>query len=183
VKIGTQTWMAQNLNYRNTTGKSDTVGVCYNGLSSNCTTYGRLYTWSEVMAGSSSSTSIPSGVQGICPSGWHVPSDAEWGALLTYVGSDSARIKLSSTSGWDSCSSCSWPHGHGTDKYGFTVLPAGSRIDVGTVDVLGINANFWSSSEDDASYAWYRYFYYNLAYVYRSNYYKTYGFSLRCAEN
>lgn len=77
VKIGTQIWMAQNLNYsNNTTGSSDTVGVCYNNSADLCAKYGRLYTWAEVMAGSTSSASIPSGVQGIYPSGWHVPSDA-----------------------------------------------------------------------------------------------------------
>jgi len=180
VKIGSQTWMAQNLNYAGTSGS---VGVCYDNLSSNCATYGRLYTWSEVMNGSGSSTANPSGVQGICPSGWHVPSDTEWGVLLTYVGSDSARIKLSSTSGWDSCSSCSWPHGHGTDKYGFTVLSAGYRYSDGTFYGLGDNAYFWSSSENAASNAWRRYFYYYDAYVTRDYYNKTYGFSLRCAEN
>ena len=181
VKIGTQTWMAQNLNYRNTTGKNDTVGVCYNNFSSNCTTYGRLYTWMDVMNGSVSSVSNPSGVQGICPSGWHVPSDTEWGVLLAYVGLDSARIKLSSTSGWDSCSSCSWPHGHGTDKYGFNVLPAGNYGYYRTFYDLGFYAYFWSSSKND--WAWYRYFYFGYPYVARSDKGVEYGFSLRCLEN
>ena len=175
VKIGSQTWMAQNLNYRNTTGKSDTVGVCYNGLSSNCTTYGRLYTWSEVMAGSSSSTSIPSGVQGICPSGWHVPSDAEWSTLVQYVDSASGT-KLKANSAL-------WSTNTGTDVYGFSVLPAGYRNYDGTFRDLGGYADFWSSSESDASSAWYRDFHYNGAHVTRSYSSKAYGFSLRCAEN
>jgi len=177
VKIGTQRWMAQNLNYRNTSGKSDTVGVCYNGLSSNCTTYGRLYTWSEVMAGSSSSTSIPSGIQGVCPSGWHVPSDAEWTKLTnTTLSSATAGTVLKANSSL-------WSTNTGTDAYGFSVLPAGGRFNVGTFYNLGDYAFFWSSSEYDASFAWYRYFYFGYAYVYRYNLSESYGFSLRCLEN
>jgi uncharacterized protein (TIGR02145 family) len=173
VKIGSQTWMAQNLNY---TGTLESVGACYDGLLSNCARYGRLYTWAEVMAGSSSSITSPSGVQGICPSGWHVPSDTEWGTLLAYVGSDSARIKLSSTSGWSSSI-------NGTDKYGFNILPAGYRYDIGSFRSLGDHVIFWSSSEFGASRAWFRSFGYGSAYVIRNDGNKSYGFSLRCAEN
>jgi len=188
VKIGTQRWMAQNLNYRNTSGKSDTVGVCYNGLSSNCTTYGRLYTWSEVMAGSSSSTSIPSGIQGVCPSGWHVPSDAEWQTLEVSVGMSAAKA---ATTGWRGttegtklkANSSLWSTNTGTDAYGFSVLPAGDRYLGGSFYDLGDYAYFWSSSENDASLAWHRFFYLGTAYVYRNSNYKSFGFSLRCLEN
>lgn len=173
VKIGKQTWMAQNLNYA---GSSGSVGVCYNGVPSNCTTYGRLYTWSEVMAGSSSSTSIPSGVQGICPSGWHVPSDAEWSALVQYVDSATSGTKLKSTSGWSNS-------GNGTNAYGFNVLPAGYRQNVGPFNALGDIAYFCSSSEDAASNAWYWNFYCDYAYVSRNGSNKSDGFSLRCAQN
>jgi len=174
VKIGSQTWMAQNLNYA---GPSGSVGVCYDNLSSNCATYGRLYTWSEVMNGSGSSTANPSGVQGICPSGWHIPSDGEWSTLVQYVDSATSGTKLKSTSGW-------YNSGNGTNAYGFNVLPAGGRINLyGSFYDLGVDADFWSSSEDDASGAWDRYFYYGYAGVYRYSDSKSYGFSLRCAEN
>ena len=183
VTIGTQTWMAQNLNYRNTSGKADTVGVCYNDWLSNCTTYGRLYTWSEVMAGTSSSAANPSGVQGVCPSGWHVPSDTEWGTLVAYVGRDSARVNLSSTSKWDSCKSCTWTHGNGTDKYGFSVLPAGNHSDDGSFVNFGNSTFFWSSTENGI-YAWDRSFSSGYLYVeHHSGNYKSYGFSLRCLHN
>jgi len=177
VKIGTQTWMAQNLNYRNTSGKNDTVGVCYNDLSANCATYGRLYTWLDVMNGASPSSANPSGTQGICPSGWHVPSDTEWGGLLTYVGADSARIKLSSTSGWNN-------NKNGIDDYNFTVLPAGYRLSIGIFNYADNISIFWSSSEyKDTSYAWMRSFNYNYAKVGHGTDYKSYGYSLRCIQN
>src|SRR5215469_10890371 len=72
VVIGTQTWMAENLNY-NATGSK-----CYNDSTQYCDLYGRLYDWTTAMAGVSSSSANPSGVLGICPVGWHLPSDAEW---------------------------------------------------------------------------------------------------------
>jgi len=162
--------MAQNLNYAG-------AGVCYDNQSSNCATYGRLYTWSEVMAGASSSTSVPSGVQGICPSGWHVPSDAEWSTLVRFVDSATAGTKLKSTSGWSGS-------GNGTNAYGFNVLPAGACYNKRTFFGLGgYYADFWSSSENDAPNAWSRFFYYYDAYVNRYNINKSDGFSLRCVND
>ncbi|MCD4666000.1 MAG: hypothetical protein K8R68_12075, partial [Bacteroidales bacterium] len=75
VLIGSQCWMKENLNYE--TGNS----WCYNNDTSNCNTYGRLYDWIAIMNGEASSNSVPSGVQGICPNGWHLPSDEEWKIL------------------------------------------------------------------------------------------------------
>ena len=71
VQIGTRCWMKENLNY--VTGNS----WCYNDNTDNCDTYGRMYDWNTIMNGASSSNSVPSGVQSICPDGWHLPSDAE----------------------------------------------------------------------------------------------------------
>ncbi|NLB87119.1 MAG: hypothetical protein GX793_08675 [Bacteroidales bacterium] len=79
VKIGNQCWMKKNLNYETSNS------LCYNNISNNCDLYGRLYTWDEAMAGATSSTSNPSGVQGVCPEGWHLPSEAEWTQLTNYV--------------------------------------------------------------------------------------------------
>jgi len=177
VKIGTQTWMAQNLNY-----KVDS-SWCYGGVASNCSTYGRLYRWSSAMALSShydSSTwggTLPH--QGICPSGWHVPSDAEWNSLIQYVGFAAAETELKANSAlWRANTNT------GTDVYGFSVLPAGIRFDVGTFNSLGYDACFWSSSEYAASNAWNRDFDYDYyGYVDRNYYDKFYGFSLRCAQN
>jgi len=183
VKIGTQTWMAMNLNYRNTTGSSDTVGVCYNDLSSNCTTYGRLYAWSEVMAGSSSSASIPSGVQGICPSGWHIPSDAERHILITsQLDSAAAGTILKSTNDWYNTAHTVRDSG-GTDALGFRVLPAGYRYIDGKFSALGYYAFYWSSTEAEASTAWNWDFYFFIANTYHSSDSKTSNLSLRCLQN
>ena len=76
-----------------------------------------------------------------------------------------------------------WSTNTGTDVYGFSVLPAGYRINVGSFNYLGIDAYFWSSSEYDASLAWNRDFYYAGADVHRYDGYKTDGFSLRCLQN
>ena len=99
VKIGNQFWMAENLKYLpsvvGVTTASDSIPYCYvygyNGTSvaaakatSNYNTYGVLYNWQAAMAGSSSSSANPSGVQAVCPSGWHLPSDAEWSQLTAF---------------------------------------------------------------------------------------------------
>jgi len=176
VTIGTQTWMAQNLNYRNTTGSSDTVGVCYSNSADNCAKYGRLFSWAQVMNGSTSSSSSPSNVQGICPTGWHVPSDGEWTIMQTYVDASNTvdGTKLKSTSGWSTNT--------GTDLYGFRVLPAGYATG-GLVSSYGNDPVFWSASEYDATFAWGRDFYDDDASVYRHSSNKSYGFSLRCLKN
>jgi uncharacterized protein (TIGR02145 family) len=167
VTIGSQTWMAENLNY-------DTTGsVCYNNKESNCERYGRLYNWNTVMAGSSTSSSNPSGIQGICPSGWHVPSDAEWTALMNIVGS-SAGTKLKSTSGWSS-------GGNGMDDCGFSALPGGGCGS--SFFFAGSHGFWWSATERGASSAWYRDMYYLSDDVYRVNNYKTYLFALRCVSD
>jgi len=112
VVIGTQTWMARNLNY-NVSGSR-----CGND---NCATYGRFYEWITAMALTSQchDQSCTPEKRGICPSGWHIPSGAEWNTLTNFVGSSTAGIKLKATSGWNE-------GGNGTDAYGFAALPGGT---------------------------------------------------------
>jgi len=186
VKIGTQTWMAQNLNYQVDSS------WCYGGVASNCSTYGRLYQWAAAMDLASTYNSATWGGslphQGVCPSGWHIPSDAEWQTLEVSVGMSAATA---ARTGWRGttegtslkANSSLWSTNTGTDAYGFSVLPAGYRNDDGAFYYLGDYAYFWSSSEYAASSAWYRYFDYDGAYVDRSNDYKPFGFSLRCVQN
>lgn len=157
VKIGTQTWMAQNLNYE--TANS----YCYNDTASNCAKYGRLYTWAAAKSA--------------CPTGWHLPSHTEWNTLFAAVGGQSiAGSKFKSASGW-------YDNGNGTNDFSFSALPAGFRKDYGGYGYEGYRANFWSSTEDN-SYQAYRM---DLSYAsdnaYLNNYYKGYGFSVRCLKD
>ncbi|MCL2218551.1 MAG: hypothetical protein FWC23_01115 [Chitinispirillia bacterium] len=176
VTIGSQMWMAENLNY-NASGS-----VCYNNQESNCNTYGRLYDWATVMNGASSSTLSPSGVQGICPSGWHVPSDAEWETLVKYVDpnasgdyDNNAGTKLKSTSGWSG-------GGNGTDEHGFSALPCGDGYSAGSFGDAGYYGRWWSATERGASYAWLRDMSYEYDFVYRYNRGKTTLHSVRCLK-
>ncbi|MCL2688584.1 MAG: hypothetical protein FWE57_01895 [Chitinispirillia bacterium] len=147
VQIGNQIWMAENLNYRGV--GSDSVGVCYLNHPDSCAKYGRLYIWAEVMNGASSSSSNPSGVQGICPVGWHVPSFAEWGRLIGFAGDWLiAGTKLRSQTGWNTCS----VYIPGTDEYGFSALPGGRRdSNASTFRNAGIGGHWWSATESNAS--------------------------------
>src|SRR5574344_459914 len=119
VVIGTQTWMAENLNY------AVDSSWCYENSADSCSKYGRLYQWIAAMGVSASYNGAIFGDsvnhQGACPAGWHVPTSGEWDTLATAVGgSDTAGTKLKSTGGW-------YSSGNGTDSYGFSALPAGNH--------------------------------------------------------
>ena len=155
VVIGSQTWMAENLNY-NTSG-----GKCYNNNESNCKIYGRLYDWATAMGLPSSCNSSNCASQvgakhkGICPNGWHIPSAEEWGILIEFVGGSSAGRYLKALTGWDR--DVYGNDGNGEDKYGFSALPAGGYDDDdGSFYDVGSYGDWWSSSEDRSDYADYR---------------------------
>ncbi len=135
VTIGTQTWMAENLN-------CDVKGSkCYNDDPANCAKYGRLYDWTTAMNGSASSTSVPSGVQGVCPKGWHLPSKAEWEVLITAVGgSSTAGSKLKAKNDWNN-------DGNGTDDHDFSALPGGGGGSSGSFHTAGNYGGWWAASE------------------------------------
>ncbi|WP_290744549.1 fibrobacter succinogenes major paralogous domain-containing protein [Fibrobacter sp. UBA4309] len=183
VKIGSQWWMAENLNYE--TGNS----YCYNNNSANCTKYGRLYTWAAAMDSVGTLTTNGKGcgykktcsptypVRGICPEGWHLPSKTEFETLFTAVGGqDSAGTALKSTGGW-------FNDGNGTDAFGFSALPAGDRGSNGGCNYEGLNAYFWSSTEYDSNYAYNVLLYVNFDYAYLNYGNKDYGFSVRCLKD
>lgn len=123
VKIGQQTWMAENLNY------SHTGSYCYENKVANCTKYGRLYTWSSA--------------QRACPSGWHLPTESEFASLMKTI-ADSVGdttvvgVALKSSSEWD--------ERNGTDDFSFSALPAG-RWNYGQYIPMGKLASFWSSTD------------------------------------
>lgn len=187
IQIGNQCWMAENLKYLpSVVGPAtesqttpyyyvygyDSTSVTAAKATVNYTTYGVLYNWPAAMAGSSSSSSNPSGVQGVCPTGWHLPGDAEWTELTDFVGID-AGTKLKSTSGW-------YNNGNGTDHYGFTALPGGDRGSDGTFYVIEHYGHWWSAAEGSATVAWYRRMSYSDSDVGRGSISKEFGFSVRC---
>jgi uncharacterized protein (TIGR02145 family) len=188
VEIGTQTWFAENLNYDPGTGNS----ACYDNQASNCATYGRLYDWSTAMA--------------VCPSGWHLPSNADWDKLFRYVdGSSGTKSPYSSpkagkylkaTSGWNNGENGKG-NGNGIDTYGFSALPGGKYIFDGMYSFrffsIGNAGLWWSASEGtDGDYSG---DYYDFAYIrymlggYRfdnalsDNSSKSYLFSVRCVKD
>lgn len=171
VKIGSQTWMAQNLNY-----KVDS-SWCYENSADSCAKYGRVYHWSAAMDVSPAydstllNASLPR--QGICPNGWHVPSDDEWSKLTdTILSPSTAATVLESTSGW--------AYNTGTDAYGFRALPGGfSNFGEGGTAY----DYFWSATEHDASEAGLRQIYFLSGSMSFGPESKTNGDSLRCLEN
>lgn len=156
VKIGTQTWMAENLNYDPGQGGSGSSAYdwswCYDDDPSNCAKYGRLYTWAAAMdsattyCGFGKSCTATHPVQGICPSGWHLPDTTDWHDLIVAAGGQySAGAKLKSTSGWENDG---WGNdGNGTDAFGFSALPSGYRSRGGDYHTAGGYAYIWSSFE------------------------------------
>ena len=188
VKIGKQTWMAQNLDYH---GEDGYLGLCYGAepqkdvmKPENCKKYGRLYDWEEAKKA--------------CPRSWHLPSDAEWQTLVDFAGGDEiAGQKLKSKSGWKEhdfsgknpkSPKCRWaeqtekqvdnrgrvisPAGVkeydycATDEFGFSALPGGFGYSLGDFDDVGDYGGWWSATEDDFSNAYHRYMSYNDGRVY-----------------
>src|SRR5574344_844768 len=151
VKIGDQVWMAENLAYLPSVnmvadGSEDAAGSYYyvygyDGTNvaeakatDNYATYGVLYNWTAAMNGEASSTTNPSGIQGVCPAGWHLPSDAEWTELTDYLGGASVaggKLKETGTTHWNS------PNTGATNETGFTALPGCYRYGDGTFGYVG----------------------------------------------
>ena len=204
VQIGAQCWMKENLRttkYADGTsipqGSSSTYSVAYwyypNDVASNKPIYGLLYNWTAVMRSSSSSYANPSGVQGICPTGWHVPSDAEWTQLQDYVCSQSQFAcvnyytyfakALAGTIGWNSstntCAVGNTPSQN--DATGFSALPAGYYH--GNHNSFGSSANFWSATETGSLNTKVLWLFYNRSEVSFDSSDKSYGFSVRCVKN
>jgi uncharacterized protein (TIGR02145 family)/uncharacterized repeat protein (TIGR02543 family) len=176
--IGGKRWMAQNLNYAPTVGNS----WCYDDNNANCNTYGRLYDWNTAMAGAVSSSANPSGVQGVCPAGWHLPSSAEWDDLVTAVGDNpGAGTKLKSTSGWNNKDDGT--SGNGTNDYGFSALPGGGRSSGGYFDYTGVYGFWWTATEYSADKAYNRDMGYHRDGVYWGNNGKSDAWSVRCVAD
>jgi uncharacterized protein (TIGR02145 family) len=142
VVIGTQTWMAENLNYKTKEGS-----VCYSNNEANCDIYGRLYQRFTALDTAASSNAIPSGVKGVCPEGWHIPSVAEWNVLTAHVDSlplntpaNTQGKKLKARDGWTFTAAAVL--NFGTDDFGFRILPAGTSTNGTSFGSLGTSAQF-----------------------------------------
>ncbi len=141
VCIGKQKWMARNLNF-NASGSTT-----YNNDAANGAIYGRLYPWSVAMQGAASSTASPSGVQGVCPKGWHIPSKQEVDQLVTFVGGSAvAGGKLKDTSAlWFTTPPS--PNVGATNSSGFTALPGGYNVGTSGQN-LNFEGFFWTATDD-----------------------------------
>lgn len=180
--IAGQQWMVENLktsNYRNgdpipqvddpaawnllTTG----AWCYYENKSDNDVTYGKLYNWYAV-----------NDPRGLAPEGWHVASDAEWQELVNTLGGEKAAgTKLKSQVLWKE------PLVGADNSSGFTAIPSGFRSSNGSYALLGTNSSFWTSTENNASSAWYREMYNSYSAVYRISSSKTQGFAVRCVKD
>jgi len=182
VQIGSQCWMAENLrtsqNSDGSTIPNITDNTAWTQLSTgawcnfannpaNDATYGKLYNW------------YAAANPNICPQGWHVPTDAEWTVLSTYLGGENvAGDKMKATTLWNA------PNTGATNESGFSGLPGAGRDDLnGYFSSLGYHGYWWSASESGAEFAWYRYLFSNFAGVYRYYNSKKKGFCLRCVRD
>ena len=175
VVIGTQTWMAENLNTGYICGAKD------------CDTYGNLYDWSTAMSlpsscnSSTCSNQIQSKHQGVCPAGWHLPSREEWEVMTTYIGGvDTEGKKLKATSGWIE-------NGNGTDDYGFSALPGGycSSVEycISSFSGVGTYGGWWIAGESNRNYASSRYMNYTYDGAGWNGDFKSYLRSVRCLQD
>lgn len=184
IKIGVQTWDARNLNvthFRNgdsipqagtpeeweKAGNLEKPAWCfYNNDTANGGKYGKLYNWYAV-----------NDKRGLAPNGWHVPADTEWAKLTDYLGGEAvAGSKMKSNTGWND-------NGNGSNTNGFTALPGGYRFKNGVCNAIGYFASWWSSTESYTYSAWFRSLRYDDGGIYRNNYGKGDGFSVRCLRD
>lgn len=186
VSIGTQLWMVENLKvtkYSNgdEIGTTNTLTLDissenspayqwnYDGYEPNADTYGRLYTWYAVVDN-----------RGLCPTGWHIPSDLEWATLVDYLGGSEiagCKLKESGTDHWYS------PNAGATNESGFTALPSGARMVTGNFDYLSLATFWWTSTEETPSDAKLRCVNFDVCEVFEIYGDKKNGFSVRCLKN
>ena len=206
VRIGEQIWMAENLkttHYSNGTPLVDGTGVTeisgdyttkywfvYDDNPDNKSAYGLLYTWAAAMNGASGSAENPSGVQGVCPTGWHLPSDNEWKQLEIFIGmneteagnvgyrgtDEGGKLKEAGYTNWNE------PNTSATNKSGFTALGAGHRTNTNNYTNMKTGANFWSAT-NSGDQSWTRLLLSSTAQIYRWQYLNNFGLSVRCVKD
>jgi len=206
VKIGHQTWMAENLNYKIANSS------CGGNSEDSCIKYGRFYEWEVAMNIAHVIPKVPLHLidspfppryrwggpdslhQGICPEGWHLPTYTEWEQLITCIKKDSTALRKDSLATIQLTSLRGWPieifrrkilnDFNGTDTYGFRALPAG-EMSYGTIPGNGGSAGFWSATEVNGGFGEYAWIYFIglYRYVNHMDAYKSSGHSVRCVED
>jgi uncharacterized protein (TIGR02145 family) len=186
IGIGNQIWMASNLKttkYRSgvligtTNPATQDISAestpkyqwAYGGNENNAAVYGRLYSWYAV-----------TDTRNVCPVGWHIPTDAEWTTLTNFLGGESSagnKLKEAGTSHW------TIPNTSATNSSGFTALPGGNRDGTGTFSFNGANGGWWSSTENNTTFSWFRFLFYDSGLVSRGYFNKSFGFSVRCIKD
>ena len=161
IKIGSQVWIAENLNYDSGGGS-----WIYENNSAVALNYGRLYDWTAATL--------------VCPSGWHLPDDEEWSILISYLGGDSVaggKMKETGTKYWIS------PNTGATNKVGFTALPGGNLSSDGKFYDIRKTGRWWSATDESTSNAWSILTTHNDSIVNRVLVYKKMGLSVRCIKD
>jgi uncharacterized protein (TIGR02145 family) len=177
VKLGEQTWLAQDLNYE--TANS----WCYKDDPANCDVYGRLYDWEAAMDA--------------CPDGWHLATDEEWSTLVKYLdprADPEADMEESHIAGGmmkatgtkeDGTGLWRRPNTGATNVSGFSALPSGSRFNSGFFNMQGQHVMFWTATEYDATHAWTRMLDYGQSGIFRDDQAitKAFGIAVRCIKD
>ena len=177
VTIGTQTWMAENLNF-------ETADChCYKDSAKYCAKYGRYYTWADAMdsaaffsdnakgCGDGKTCTVKTPARGICPEGWHIPDSTEWNTLYSAMGESGYAMQAK---GFEE-----WPNA--TDAYGFSAFPAGHYSD--NFYNVGFSAFFWSASESNSGSAYHWYLFASIASLSNDHGYKDDGIAVRCVKD
>ena len=212
IQIGDQVWMAENLKVTHyadgtpipevssaegwaaLTPVPELQAYCwYDNISTNGDTAGALYNWAAAVKGEAGSAMVPSGIQGVCPDGWHLPSDGEWKLLEESLGMNQTDVDKVEWRGSDEggqlkevgFSSWQMPNVGGSNTSGFTAIPGGFRSNSGIFYSFHQYASYWTAtgSQADEEMAWYRTLYFNTEQVYRQYNIKTQGFSVRCVKD
>jgi len=212
IQIGDQVWMAENLKVTHyadgtpipevgyaeewsaLTPDPDHQAYCwYENLQASGDTAGALYNWMAAVKGDAGSSLVPSGIQGVCPEGWHLPSDGEWKELEMFLGMSQVNADKVEWRGSDEGGQLkeigftSWqmPNIGGANNSGFTAIPGGFRSNSGAFYSFHQYASYWTAtgSLSDEEMAWYRTLYFNNQQVYRQYNIRTQGFSVRCVKD
>ena len=189
IHIGSQVWMAQNLNY------AVASSWCYRNSLENCSNYGRLYHWTAAMnldkaySHSSAGNLIEEKHQGVCPEGWYVPKDSDMETLVSYVKESNKASGLATEEvGTSLRKETGWEENDeeilGTNRYGFAAIPAGYRDANGAFAFLGEEADFWVAEEESngTQASHWSLYYANQTFSGEFRNLKTFAFSIRCLK-